>query len=261
LNEVVIAASNIILLIAILFLAYFLADKILNREIRDRFKELSGNVTSEYRKKQIVNRVLRRERIKKKSYKSIVRPLEILIEKSGIQDYIFFIDSRILIILCLISADVFFLIFKGLFGVISVGFITSLPGFFAPIMLLGIMAQRREEEVEKVLGDYLLQLKNSTRIHNDIIEAFRNVQDKCMEPLKTFTRQFIAEVSSGLSVEAALGNFRDKIDLKKFKLFLTNIQYCYIYGGDFTKLLDKTQRIIAEIQKEKRIRKILEINK
>jgi len=254
LNEVIVPASNIILLIFIMLLSYFLANWILRREIKERIAEFSGSISSEYYKKQIVNKVLRRERIKKRAYQSIFYQLELLIEKSGIQDCIFLMDSKILIIICFISACVFFTIFESLFGVFSVGLITSLPGFFMPMMLLEIMVQRREKEIEKILGDYLLQLKNSTRIHNDIIEAFRSVQDKCMEPLKTFTTQFIAEINSGISVEAALSNFRDKIDMKKFKLFLINVQHCYVYGGDFTELLDKTQRLIADIQKEKRIR-------
>ena len=253
-NEVIFTASNIILLIPIMFIAYLLAARFLDHNFRDRVKKLTGSVSSEYRRNQVIKKVSRREKIKKKVYKRLFYQLELIIEKSGIQDYMFFVDSITLLIMCLISAIAFFAIFESLFGVTSVGVITSFPGFFVPIMLLGIMAQRREQEIEKVLGDYLLQLKNSTRIHNDIIEAFRNVQDKCMDPLKTFTRQFVAEVNSGISVEVAIDNFRDKIDMKKFKLFLTNIQYCYIYGGDFTKLLDKTQRLIADIQKEKRTR-------
>ena len=253
-NEGIFAASNLILLIPIIFLSYLLAARFLDRNFKERVKELTGSVSSEYRRNQAVKKVLRKQKLKKKAYKKLFYKLELVIEKSGIQDYIFLIDSRILLILCLISAFIFFAIFESLFGVTSVGIITSFPGFFVPIMLLGIMTRRREEQVEKVLGDYLLQLKNSTRIHNDIIEAFRNVQDKCMEPLKTFTRQFVAEVNSGISVEVAIDNFRDKVDTKKFKLFLINIQYCYIYGGNFTELLDKTQRLIAEIQKEKRTR-------
>lgn len=254
LSERMVSALNALLLVSIMPLGYFLADKLLKKDFRERIIVLSGNISAEYRKKQIVSKVLRRERIKKKTCKSIFYKLEMLIEKSGIQEYIFFIDFKFLIAVCAVSAGAFFAIFKSFFGVLSVAAITSLPGFFMPIFLLEIMIQQREKEIEKILGDYLLQLKNSTRIHNDIIEAFRNVQDKCMEPLKTFTIQFVAEISSGISVEEALANFRDKIDMKKFKLFLTNVQYCYIYGGDFTELLDKTQRLIADIQKEKRIR-------
>ncbi|MGE5472716.1 MAG: type II secretion system F family protein [Ignavibacteriales bacterium] len=250
----VVEATEIILLIPIIILSYILANKILDREFRKHVKEFSESVNSEYQKKQIINKILRRDKLKKKAYKSLFYKIELIIEKSGIQNYVLFFNSTILIITCIIFAIGFFLLFTYLFDVISVGLITSLPGFFVPIIILGIMAQKKEEEIEKILADYLLLLKNSTRIHNDIIEAFRNIQDKCMEPLKTFTCQFTAEINSGINVESALSNFRDKINMKKFKLFLTNVQYCYIYGGDFTELIDKTQKLISEIQKEKRIR-------
>lgn len=245
---------NLILFVSTALLSYFLAKKILEGSFRKQIKAAYISINSEYQKKQIVNKILRRERIKKKAYKSLFYRLELIIEKSGIQKYVFFINPTIFIIICIISAIVFFIIFAYFFGIASVGLIISLPGFFVPIILLEIMARKREEEIEKVLADYLLLLKNSTRIHNDIIEAFRNVQDRCMEPLKTFTRQLITEISSGISVEAALSNFRDKVSMKKFKLFLINVQYCYLYGGDFTELLDKTQKLIADIQKEKRVR-------
>ena len=128
------------------------------------------------------------------------------------------------------------------------------PGFLLPLFFLESVAQRKEDAIEKVLGIYLLQLKNNTKIHNDIIEAFRSVQNNCIEPLRTFTKQFLVEVSSGISVEIALENFKDKVNINRFKLFLTNVQYCYNFGGNFTVLLDKTHQLISEIEKEKKNR-------
>lgn len=253
-NKLIFMFSNMALFISAATFSYFLAQRAADRDLKAGINKFIKNTGMEYREKELVNKVLKKERIKKKSCRKLSYKLEALVEKSGIQKYIFFFNTKVLFFICIICAAAFFAVFEKFFGVISVGFITSLPGFFAPVMLLEIMAQRREEKVEKIIGDYLLQLKNNTRIHNDIIEAFRDVQNKCMEPLKTYTSQFVAEVNSGISVEHALENFQDKVNMKRFRLFLTNIRYCYIYGGNFTELLDKTQRLISNIQKEKRNR-------
>ena len=44
-------------------------------------------------------------------------------------------------------------------------------------------------------------------------------------------------------------NFKEKIDIVLFKSFLSNLEHCYLYGGSFTELIDKSYKMIEEIQK------------
>lgn len=253
-NDLIIHFSDTILFISILFFSFCTVKESLGINLKNKVSRVLNAFSEEYQKKQIVNKIIQKRNIKKKKHKGLINHLELLVEKSGVQDYLFFINSIALIVLCTVSAVLFFFLFENSFKIFSVGLIMSVPGFFIPIVFLKVLSQKREADIEKILGDYLLQLKNSTKIHNDIIEAFRSVQYNCMEPLRTYTCQFLAEINSGISVVHALENFKEKVGLKRFKLFLTNVQYCYIYGGNFAELLDHTHKLISEIQKEKRLR-------
>ena len=46
-------------------------------------------------------------------------------------------------------------------------------------------------------------------------------------------------------------HLKEKISIKKFKEFFSNLQYCYLYGGNFSTLIDKSYKTINIIQKEK----------
>ena len=59
------------------------------------------------------------------------------------------------------------------------------------------------------------------------------------------------EVNSGVKIEKAIENLKEKITFQNFKMFFTNIQYCYLYGGNFSELITKNYKIISAIQNEK----------
>ena len=44
---------------------------------------------------------------------------------------------------------------------------------------------------------------------------------------------------------------KEKIKIEVFKDFLTNVEHCYLYGGNFTELISKSYQTIVEIQTEK----------
>ena len=69
--------------------------------------------------------------------------------------------------------------------------------------------------------------------------------------LKMIANRFLIEISSGIKFEKAIENFKEKINIKQIKSFLTNVQHCYLYGGNFSELIDKSYKMISELQKEK----------
>ena len=97
--------------------------------------------------------------------------------------------------------------------------------------------------------DFLLQLKNYTKINNDIVYAFGQV--KTIDPLQKHINTFLLELNSGIKFEKAIDNIKEKLDFKAFKTVFSNIEYCYIYGGDFSLLMDKSYKMIYKIQGEK----------
>ena len=55
----------------------------------------------------------------------------------------------------------------------------------------------------------------------------------------------------GVRCEKAIDNFKEKINIKQIKSFLSNIEHCYLYGGNFSVLIDKSYDMISDIQNEK----------
>jgi Flp pilus assembly protein TadB len=246
---------QIFLFFSVTFLSFVLADRALNRQY---FRKISDNIRllNEEYSNGVVRRRENHKKLRIKKTRNLIYWLTVLIERTGIRanSFLWFVNAPLILFICFCSSLLVYFAFNYFFKVISVSIIMCGPGFLLPLIFLESAAQRKEDAIEKVLGIYLLQLKNNTKIHNDIIEAFRSVQNNCIEPLRTFTKQFLVEISSGISVEIALENFKDKVNINRFKLFLTNVQYCYNFGGNFTELLDKTYQLISEIEKEKKNR-------
>lgn len=247
--------TGAVLFVAIMFMVYAFIHELVKQHYLERIRDIAVSVNQEYRGKS-VSMLKSRKKLKTKKRRGIFYKTEVLINSSGVRNIglLKFLNPQLVLIICVCSSLLGVVLFEKLSRLFSVGLIMGIPSFFIPLIILELLRDRKEAFMERVLGDFLLQLKNNTKIHNDIIEAFRNVQNSCIEPLSVLTKQFLAEINSGISVETALDNFKDKVGIQKFKLLLTNIRHCYIFGGDFTELLDKTQKFIADIQQEKKQR-------
>ncbi len=254
-SNIIYYVSLSLLLISTGFMCYVLVYRAFNQEY---FKKIKDNIEiiNERYHEDLIRRRERQKKLRLRKNKDVMFRLNILIDRTGLRSskLFWYLNPQILILMCICSSFFIYVIFEDLLKMVSVGLIMAVPGFFLPTAVLGFIAQRKEDNIERILGNFLLQLKNSTRIHNDIIEAFRTVKDGTVEPLQTHIKQFLAEINSGVSVDEALNNFKEKINIERFKLFLTNIQYCYTYGGNFSELLDNTHKLIADIQSEKRKR-------
>ena len=179
------------------------------------------------------------------------KKVNILIDRCGMQrnmliNPIFVIFAGVL---CVCFA---YTVSFGFFKIIMLSLIISIPFFYLPFLILSMIAEYKEEKIEKVFLNFLLQLKNHTRINNDIISAMSEV--KTIEPLQGYVKKFLVQVSSGTRLENAIQDFKEKVSAKQMKSFLTNVEHCFLYGGNFSELIDKSYIMISEIQEEKKKR-------
>ena len=179
---------------------------------------------------------------------NVIYQIGILLEKAGVKSNLI-INPYMLIILCVLSFFVGYNIAFSLFRIMILSIIISLPAGLLPIFVLNIIAEYKSNKLEKIMLDFILQLKNYTQINNDIIHAFQQV--KTLEPMQGFVDAFLIEVNSGVKFEKAIENIKDKVSFDKLKQVFSNIEHCYIYGGDFSILMDKSYNMISKIQKEK----------
>lgn len=159
-----------------------------------------------------------------------------------------------LLVLGIICSIVSFIICSNLFPVLSVSLIVSIPMFFTPIWIINFIAEREQNKLERELNDFFIQLKSSLNINSDIIDALRRIQNSVLEPFRSYTKQLLNEINTGKLPEDALTSFAQKVNIKKFSMYINNVRYCHVYGGDISELTQKTQKIISDSIKQKRKR-------
>ncbi len=171
-----------------------------------------------------------------------------MIDKAGIKRGLL-INPWIIIIA---SVVIFIIVYKIVFNIFGIAFLSlliSAPALFVPTLVLTLIENNNSSKLEKIMLDFLLQLKNYTKINNDIVYALKEV--KTMEPLQGYINTFLVQINSGIKFEKAIENIKEKIDFDTLKAVFSNIEYCYLYGGNFSELMDKSYQKIYKIQKEK----------
>ena len=174
--------------------------------------------------------------------------INFLIDKAGIERTLFMNPVSI----CLYSLLCVIVVYQFVYSFLKVptlSFIVSLPCVFLPVMVIYWIGGYREEKLEKVFLNFLLQIKNYTKMSNDITMAMKEVDT--VEPLKSHIQKFNLELSSGIEFEVAMEHLKEKISIHKLREFFSNLQYCYLYGGSFPDLIDKSYQMIAQLQAEK----------
>lgn len=238
---------KIVLFILIGILCYLAVEKIredkilekINNYINLKNKKYYDNYIKNYEKNKKVKLV---ERI------NINYKINLLIDRAGIQRNLL-INPFSLIVMGIICVIIFYNLSFSFLKVFSLSLIASIPTVLFPFIILNSIGTYKEERLEKVFLNFLLQLKNHAKISNDITSAFREIET--VEPLQSFINKFNIELSSGIKFAVAIEHLKEKISIAKFKEFFSNVQYCYLYGGDFTELIEKNYNMISELQNEK----------
>lgn len=238
---------NFLLFISIGFLSYIIIDYIieinlinnLNNYIKNKNEKYYDNLIKKYEKDK-------RHRFKTKM--SIFYKINMMLDRARINRNIFINPLTILIISICCFFLIYFLSFD-FFKVVGISFIISLPCTLFPIFIIICVGNYKNEKIENIFLSFLLQLRNYTKINNDIVFAMEQIET--LEPLQSHINIFLLEINSGIKFEAAIENLKNKINVEVFKNFLSNVEHCYLYGGNFTELIDKNYKLINEIQTEK----------
>lgn len=238
---------KIILFILILIISYMVLKEIMDLNVINKINKYLNEKNEKYYDK-LLKYYDKNKKIKLKSKLNLLAKINVKLDKAGIK--VNLIINPITIIMMSIGCfSIFFAILYSFLKIILLSFIISLPSLFIPITIINVIANYKTEKIEKVFLNFLMQLKNYTKINNDIIYAINEVQT--IEPLSSYIKTFLIEINSGIKFEVAIENLKEKIDIEIFKSFLSNVEYCYLHGGSFTKLIDKSYKMIDEIQKEK----------
>ncbi len=238
---------NTVFLFLLFLITYSIVTLLSHYKINDKVSNYINRRNEKYYK-DVEKYYNKSKKIKLKTKISIIYRLNILIDKAGLKRGLIVNPWTIILISLLVFYIAYIISFK-LFGTAILSAIVSLPLLFAPALLLNVLKNINSTKLERIMLDFLLQLKNYTKINNDIVFAFKEV--KTLEPLQSYINTFLIQINSGIKFEKAIENIKEKIEFETLKSVFTNIEYCYIYGGNFSELMDKSYQKIYKIQKEK----------
>ena len=240
-----------IFFILIAFSIYLSIEKIIEKKVLQKINKYVI-VKNEYYYKEFLKKYDKSKKVKLTEKLNLKYKINMLLDKAGVQQNIFV--NMFTVILCAFICFVgMYLFVFSVFKIVGISIIVAMPATFIPFVVLNIISVYKTEKLEKVFLNFLLQLKNYTKIGNDVVSSMKSVHT--LEPLQSYINKFTLEINNGIKFETAIEHLKDKIRIKKIKEFFTNVQYCYLYGGDFSCLIDKSYKIISEIQKEKNKRK------
>ncbi|MBR6252459.1 MAG: hypothetical protein IKR04_01245 [Clostridia bacterium] len=242
-----IVVLNIILFLLVLCICYLTIWLGYNFKLGERVSKFV-RIKNEKYYENLITYYNKSKKIKMTSRVNVIYRIGILLEKAGIKSNLL-INPYMLLLLCLLCFFIGYSIAFSLFKMVFLSIIVSIPALFIPIAIINLVAEYMQNKLEKIMLDFILQLKNYTQINNDIIYAFKQV--KTLEPMQGYINSFLIEVNSGIKFEKAIENIKEKVGFERLKQVFANIEYCYIYGGDFALLMDKSYKMISKVQKEK----------
>lgn len=155
----------------------------------------------------------------------------------------------------ILVAFMVFGIFKLIFKINSVAVILAIPFAFVGFLMIQYLADRKQDKLEEVMNDFFIQFRGEIKVNNDIILAFKKIQNTCLPPFNEYISKMIIEINAGEIPEVALKRFAEKVDINKFDLYINNLKYCNTYGGNVELLTIETQKMIEELLKQKKKRK------
>ncbi len=238
---------NIILLILIFMVCYQYASKIVEEKLIVRLSKYLALKDEKYHN-ELIKYYDKNKKIKINRKLNIIHKINILIDRSGINRGLI-VNPITVMLACFICVIAVCLVTLKIFKQTLLSCIIAAPSFLFPIIILKSISEYNEEKIEKVIPNFLLQLKNYTQINNDIIYAFKEVET--IKPLQTYLNKFLIEVNSGVNFENAIDNLNEKIKNKELEKLFNNIKKCYISGGSFSELINKSYYMVSMIQKEK----------
>lgn len=238
---------TILLFASIAFLSYEISKKIIDKKLLSKLNNYINIKNDSYYDK-LLKHYEKNKKIKLNTKLNVFHKINIMIDRAALNRSIIINPITILLysVICLFGA---YTIVKEIFEIPLLSAIVSFPAISIPFLILHILANYKEQKVERVILNFLLQLKNYTKINNDIVYAFQEV--KTIEPLQSYIDKFVFEINRGVKFETAMEHLKEKIHIKSFIELLNHIQYCYLYGGNFSELIKKSYEIIDEMQREK----------
>lgn len=180
-----------------------------------------------------------------------------LIDKSNIRHYIPFMNFYTL---STCSLTLFIFICNPVYGILHFVPTTVVISFLfslLPVFALDLMGRYNSEKIRRRLAEFISVLNRWCAVKEDIFYAFeKSMESGLGEPLKTFVRDMVIQVSRGIEPLEALDILQLKVDNIQFRDFIANIKQNIRHRGDIRKLLGNLENQFYKIEEEYNRRRI-----
>jgi Flp pilus assembly protein TadB len=166
------------------------------------------------------------------------------------------ISTLTILILSIVSSIIIFILTYNFLHLFLSSVILSSFTFFIPYFVIKYFLYCKRNKIIKMFPNFIISLKNYTDVNNDIIEAFKRVNAE--EPLNLYIEKFNISLQKGVKIYDAFETLKKSINIERINQFITLLQFCYMYGGNFGNLLDKFSKIQMKtnLQRESEKQKI-----
>jgi tight adherence protein B len=148
--------------------------------------------------------------------------------------------------LTVVSAILFLLLGRLIFGSILFGLIFGVVGFFVPRIYLGQRKRRRLISFNDQLGDTITLLANSLRSGASIVQSMETVANQLPDPMAGEFHRVTQEIGLGLHYEQALNNMLRRMPSEDLDLMITAVNIQGRVGGNLAEILDTIGHTIRE---------------
>lgn len=150
------------------------------------------------------------------------------------------------LILCVVTAVVFGVLFALAGGAFVFGWAGALLGFFVPYAYASHMRSKRFQRFEEKFPEAIDTLARAVRAGHAFTTALEMIANEVSEPVAGEFRQLYEEQKFGLPVRDALLNLADRIPLVDVKFFVTAVMLQRETGGNLAEILDNLSYVIRE---------------
>ncbi len=150
------------------------------------------------------------------------------------------------LILCVVSAVVFALLFLFAGGNVIFGWAGAVLGFFVPYAYASHMRAKRFQRFEERFPEAIDTLARAVRAGHAFTSALELIANEVSEPVAGEFRQLYEEQKFGLPVRDALLNLTDRMPLVDVKFFVTAVMLQRETGGNLAEILDNLSYVIRE---------------
>jgi tight adherence protein B len=145
-----------------------------------------------------------------------------------------------------LSAVLFLLLGRLLFGSPVLAMLAGVLGFFVPRSYLGMRKGKRLDAFNDQLGDTITLLANSLRSGYSIVQSMETVANQLPNPMAGEFHRVTQEIGLGLHYEQALNNMLRRMPSDDLDLMITAINIQGKVGGNLAEILDTIGHTIRE---------------